>query len=202
MRNWADKWKVISESCKYKVLTISLKRNPKRSALLFRNMPEEDELEILGITVDRKLTWTKHIFNITARARQKLGALRKVANKLNIVGRATLYKVQIYSGMEYASLCWMSAPTTTLNFSTPSTVKHLRITGVNGLQARVDLHIPTLHHRCQAAATTVLYKMHTSLCPPALKRMLPLCQGMRSYMPVSVHDLFRPNMAVVHKSAQ
>ena len=35
--------------------------------------------------------------------------------------------------------------------STPYTVKHLRITGVNGQQARVDLHIPTLHHRCQAA---------------------------------------------------
>ena len=100
------------------------KRNPTRSDLFFINikLPEEDELEILGITVDRKLTWTKHIFNITARAGQKLGALRKVANKLNIAGRATLYKVQIYSGMEYASLCWMSASTTTLNFSTPSTV--------------------------------------------------------------------------------
>ena len=75
-----------------------------RSDLLFRNikLPEEDEPEILGVTVDRKLTWTNHIFNITARAEHKLGALRKVANKLNILWRATLYKVEICRFVEHA----------------------------------------------------------------------------------------------------
>ena len=68
-----------------------LKKNPTRSGPFFGDieLPEKDELEIVGVTVDRRLTWTKHICNIRARAGLKLGALRKIANKLNVVGRAT-----------------------------------------------------------------------------------------------------------------
>ena len=66
-------------------------------------------MAILGVTKDSKLTWAKNISNITARAGQKLGALRKVANKLKTKGRVTVYKAQVRSVMEYASLCWMSA---------------------------------------------------------------------------------------------
>ena len=70
------------EPRKCKLLTTSRKRNPRKSGLFFGDieLPEKDELEILGITVDRKLTWswTKHICNSTARAGQKLGAPRKV----------------------------------------------------------------------------------------------------------------------------
>ena len=116
MRNWADKWKVTFEPSKCKALTISRKRNPTWSDLFCGNTKlAENELEILGVTVDRKLTWAKHISIITARAGQNLGAgLRKVANKLDVKGRATVYKAQVCSVMEYASLCWMSASTTTL----------------------------------------------------------------------------------------
>jgi len=97
MRNWADKWKVTFEPCKCKVLTTSRKRNPTRSGPFFGDieLPEKDELEILGVTVDRRLTWTKHICNSRTRAGQKLGALRKFANKLNVEGRATVYKAQV-----------------------------------------------------------------------------------------------------------
>ena len=66
---------------------------------------EVDELEILGITVDKKLTWNKHIRNISSRAGQRLGALRRVASKLDAPGRATVYKAQIRSIMEYMPLC-------------------------------------------------------------------------------------------------
>ena len=116
MRTLADIWKVTFEPTKCKTLLISRKRNPTRLDIHFGNtkLTEVDELEILGVTVDKKLTWTKHITNITARAGQKLGALRRTAHKLDIVGRATVYKAQVRSVMEYASLCWMYASPTTL----------------------------------------------------------------------------------------
>ena len=59
------------------------------------NLVMKDELEILGVTIDSKLTWTKHVFNIASRAGQKLGALRRVAHKLDRRGRATVYKAQV-----------------------------------------------------------------------------------------------------------
>ena len=73
-----------------------------------------NELEILGVTIDSRLTWTKHVSNTASRAGQKLGALRRVANKLDRRGRAIVYKAQVRNVMEYASLSWISASPTTL----------------------------------------------------------------------------------------
>ena len=175
MKIWSDKWKVTFEPTKCKALTISRKRIPTSLDLYFGDtkLTETEELVILGVTVDRKLTWSKHISNITTRAGQKLGALRRVASKLDVSGRAMVYKAQVRSVMEYASLCWLNASATTLRLLDQIQNKALRIIGVNEEQARLDLNIPTLHHRRQVAAMTVLYKMHTSQCPSDLKMMLP-----------------------------
>ena len=122
---------------------------------------------------NKKLTWTKHITNLTARAGQKLGALRRVATKLDVAGKATIYKSQIRSVMEYASLCWMNASTTALGLLDSIQRKALRVIGVNEEDAQSQLNIPSLQHRRRVAAATVLYKMQTNLCPSDMKSMLP-----------------------------
>jgi len=48
-----------------------------------------DKLSILGVSVEKKLTWKEHITNLTARAGQKLGALRRVATKLGAAGKVS-----------------------------------------------------------------------------------------------------------------
>ena len=99
MRIWADKWKVTFEPSECKAMTISRKMNPTRLDLLFgrTTLAEMDELEILGVTIDSKLIWTKHISNVASRAGQKLGDLRRVANKLDGGGRTSIYKAQVQS---------------------------------------------------------------------------------------------------------
>ena len=123
--------------------------------------------------MDSKLTWVKHISNTTARAGQKLGALRRVSNKLDIRGRATVYKAQVRSVMEYASLCWIGASPTTLSLLDNIQKKAVKIIGVDEKYAHTKLNIASLHHRRQVAAVTALYKMHTNSCPQDLKSMLP-----------------------------
>ena len=52
-------------------VTISRKRNPTRSDQFFGDkLREKDQLEIVGVTVDRKLTWTNHVCNVIARTGQ------------------------------------------------------------------------------------------------------------------------------------
>ena len=65
MKIWADQWKVTFEPSKCKALTISKKRNPTALDLLFGNtkLAEKEELDILCVTINNKLTWTKHISN-------------------------------------------------------------------------------------------------------------------------------------------
>ena len=172
---WADKWKVTFEPSKCKVLIISRKRKPTKIDLYFDNkkLTEVDCLEILGVTVDNKLTWNKHINNISSRAGQRLGALRRIAPKLDVCGRATVYKAQIRSVMEYASLCWMSASASTLQLLDRIQKKALRIIGIDSDVACTNFNIPSLSHRRRVATAVVLYKMHTSHCPADLKRLLP-----------------------------
>ena len=74
-------------------MTISRKRNPTKLDLLFgtTKLAEKEELEIMGVAVDSKLTWTNTcISNVSYRVGQKLGTLRRVANILDVKGRATV----------------------------------------------------------------------------------------------------------------
>ena len=96
MAVWSDKWKVTFEP-------ISRKSKPSKLYLYLGDcmLAAQGELEMLGVTIDSKLVWSKHLTNIILyRAGQKLGALRRVANKLDVVGRATVYKPQVRSIME------------------------------------------------------------------------------------------------------
>ena len=117
MRVWAGKLKVTFEPTKCKALMLSRKRMPAIPDLYFGNtkLAVETEISILGVAVDSKLLWSRHISNISKNAGQRLGALRKIANKLDTAGRATVYKAQIRSVMEHACLSWMSASPTVLN---------------------------------------------------------------------------------------
>ena len=126
----------------------------------------------------RKLTTrSKHISTVCRKAGQRLGgsseALQKVANKLDVKGKATVYKVRVRSVMEYACLSWMNASDSVLAQLDSIQRKALRIIGVDEAEAARNLAITSLHHRRQVAATTVLYKMHTRHSPADLRVFLP-----------------------------
>ena len=95
---------------------LSRKRTPAIPDLYFgtTKLAVVTDLNILAVAVDSKLPWSRHISNISRNAGQRLGALRKIANKLDTAGRATVYKAQIRSIMEHACLSWISASPTVL----------------------------------------------------------------------------------------
>ena len=75
--------------------------------------------------------------------------------------------------MEHACLSWMSASPTVLNQLDSIEQKALKIIGVNQATACTEVALPSLQHRREVAAVTVLYKMHTSNCPRDLQELLP-----------------------------
>ena len=98
--------------------------------------------------------------------------------------------------MEYASLVWMKASPTALGLLDSIQRKALRIIGTSEHEAKTELNISSLHERRQVAAATVLYKMHTSLCPPDLKALLPqpfvVRRATRSSLSMPCHALTVP----------
>ena len=175
IRKWADAWKVTFEPTKCKATILSRKRNPSRPDLFFgaTKIQLSEQMEVLGVSIDSKLTWSSHLSNICKRAGQRLGALRKLANKLDAKGRANVYKTQVRSIMEYSCLAWMNASETTLRQLDHIQKKALKIIGVDEDIALQQFAINKLSHRRTVAATTVLYKMHTPNCPADLAALLP-----------------------------
>ena len=133
MRSWAAKWKVTFVPTKCKAMVLSRKRQPTSPVLRLGQykLVVKKELDILGVTIDSKLLWSRHISDISKRAGQRLGALRKVASKLDVVERSTIYKAQIRSVIEYACLAWMSASPNLLGQLDSIQRKALRIIGVD-----------------------------------------------------------------------
>ena len=175
IQKWADKWKVIFEPTKCHAMIISRKRTPFHCNLFYdgKAIPLEKEIKILGVTFDSKLTWNKHLSNVSGRAGQKLGALRRISSKLSVPGPATVYKSQVRSVMEYSSLAWMGAASTHLNKLDSVQARAIEIIGVSEEAASTDFNIKTLKHRRNVASATLMYKMRTDYCPEKLIELCP-----------------------------
>ena len=66
-----------------------------------------DDILLLGITVDKKLTFKQHIENLCQKAQYKLHALRRIRKFLTIEKAKILGNAFIDSQLNYAPLLWM-----------------------------------------------------------------------------------------------
>ena len=71
------------------------------------NLKNCKEVEVLGITIDRKLNFKGHIKNICRKAGQKLSALLRISSHINTDKKSLLYKSIIKSQFAYCPLVWM-----------------------------------------------------------------------------------------------
>ena len=75
--------------------------------LTLKNSNEE---EILGVTIDRKLTFHQHIKKMCRKAVQKLSALLRLSPYLDTNNRRTIYTTMVKSQLNYCPLVWMFCP--------------------------------------------------------------------------------------------
>ena len=68
---------------------------------------ESDEVETLGLTVDKELNFSKHIDKLCRNAQYKLHALRRIRKYLSLEKAKMLGNAFIDSQFNYAPLIWM-----------------------------------------------------------------------------------------------
>ena len=68
---------------------------------------EINEEKLLGLNIDRDLTFTSHIFKICTKAEQTLAALSRISKFMSLEKRRMLVKSFFDSQFEYRSLSWM-----------------------------------------------------------------------------------------------
>ena len=78
---WCDLWGLKLNASKTKTMTVSRSRimHPQSPPVTIDDtvLKESDDLDILGVTFDSKLTSEKHLRSVSRAASQRLGILRK-----------------------------------------------------------------------------------------------------------------------------
>lgn len=63
-------------------------------------------VKILGVTIDEKLTFDKHVHNICQKAARQLNVLKRLHKYLNFESRLAIYRCYIMSNFSYCPLVW------------------------------------------------------------------------------------------------
>ena len=68
---------------------------------------EGNDVNLLGVTIDRDLKFHKHVLKVCSKANQNLSALSRVGNLLSFNKRRALFKAFVVSQFKYCPLAWM-----------------------------------------------------------------------------------------------
>ena len=66
----------------------------------------DDEVKLLGVTIDFKLNFNTHIANICKKAAHQLNVLKRIGQHLNKLAKMTIYHSFIMSNLSYCPLTW------------------------------------------------------------------------------------------------
>ncbi len=117
---WGDRWQVKFASNKTQTMVITRsceEAHELRGRLRMgdNTIPLQDSVNILGVEVDSRLLFDRHLEKVAQKASQRVTLLRRLQHLLHADGLLTLYKAQVRPIMEYAPLTWMSSANCHLN---------------------------------------------------------------------------------------
>lgn len=179
LQTWLVKWKIKANELKSLHVTYTLNRNTCPPVTLNgQQLTQADDTKYLGLHIDRRLTWRKHIFT----KRKQLGLkLRQMywligrQSQLTLENKLLLYKVILKPIWSYGIQLWGTASNSNLEILQRFQNKVLRLVVdapwyVPNTRIAEDLHIPTIKEEIQRFS--VNYCARTEVHPNVLARTL------------------------------
>ena len=106
--NWFKSNKMQANPEKFQALSVGNKTHNEN--IVFNldgiKISAEDEVKLLGITIDFKLSFNTHISNICKKAARQLNVLKRIGKHLSKLGKLTIYHSFIMSNFSYCPLTW------------------------------------------------------------------------------------------------
>jgi len=106
--NWFSANKMQANPEKFQAISVGRKTHDKNVMFNLNgiNISCEDEVKLLGVTIDFKLNFNTHISNICKKAARQLNVLKRIGKHLNRLGKLTIYYSFIMSNFSYCPLTW------------------------------------------------------------------------------------------------
>ena len=117
LNSWTEKWCVAVNKDKSSTTLFTLSPKQKAGTITLGGTPpkKDEEATYLGITFDKRHTWKQHIAKAQAKARRRLGILRKLAGATcgsSVKILKTVYQGTIRPHLEYGSTVWSTTAKT------------------------------------------------------------------------------------------
>jgi len=108
LEEWATKWDMLFNIQKCEFLWITNKPNFVHFLYTLHNeaIREVTRAKHLGVTKDSKLSWSKHIQEITTKANKVKGFLQRNLRSCPISVKANCYKSLVKPILEYSCIVW------------------------------------------------------------------------------------------------
>ena len=130
---------------------------------------DESSVSMLGLTLDNRLSWKKHITSVGISAARKLGFLFRAKSYFSPAQHLALYKSQIRPVMEYCSHVWAGAPACHLHILDSIQRKAIRLVDDDTLTHNLQ----SLSHRRAVGSLSLFYRYYFGLCSSELCKIVP-----------------------------
>ena len=160
---WCELWGMKLNASKTKTMIVSRSRtmHPQSPLLTIGGtvLKESDDLVILGVTFDSKITFEKYLRSVSSAASQRLGILRKswgMFHDRSLLGRC--FQGFVLPVLEYCSVVWCSAADTHIKLLDRAVSSARFLTG--------GVFEWDISHRWSVAALCMLYKIRCNPVHP------------------------------------
>ena len=177
---WAKQWLVNFNPLKTEGILFTLKQIFNLPQILFDGIPINfvTDHKHLGLTLNNKGKWSKHIENIVASASKILGIMRKLKYSLSRQALNQIYMSYVLPILEYSSIVWDNC--TDQEAETLEKLQREAARIVTGLTRSVSL--PNLYEECgwipletrrQEQKLTLIFKSVNGLTPSYISDLIP-----------------------------
>ena len=106
--NWCNAWgmRVHPSKCEAMRITRSLSKSPPSYCIGSLPVPVVDSVRCLGVTLDSRLDWTRHIQSICATARSRLAFFARLLKLANPRLRETVFNCIVRPQLNFAVCVW------------------------------------------------------------------------------------------------
>ena len=180
LTDWSKKWQINFNTSKCHLLTITHKPKPSEFTYTISNQPisRVNSHPYLGVTIDAKLSWSKHIQGTASKSAKTLGLLKRTLYPAKPKVREAAYNMLVRPKLEYGSIAW--SPHTQNNIDTLEKIHrsaarfvahdHRRTTSVTHMQGKLGWQ--TLETRRLQHQLVFLYKIKYNLLNISLPQHL------------------------------